>query len=65
MLYHKGINYSLGEVVNFFANRAGGAHYSKQLPRDLEQLITTPFWGQSPLKNALWQLGLVRTVLRL
>lgn len=26
--------YSIGDVIEFFANKAGGAHYSKDLPKD-------------------------------
>jgi hypothetical protein len=49
--------YSVGDVIEFFANKAGGAHYSKDMPKDFAELLTVGLGGQPVLVNALIQIA--------
>jgi len=51
--------YTVGDVINWFANKAGGAHYSRRLPEDFAQLLQLPFVGSAPIASSLHQLGRV------
>ncbi len=50
--------YSMKDVIGFYANIAGGAHYSADLPQDMADLLSLTFGGQAPLiAIALVQFG--------
>jgi hypothetical protein len=49
--------YSVGDIIEFFANKAGGAHYSKDMPKDFAELLTFGLGGQPFLINALVQVA--------
>jgi hypothetical protein len=51
--------YTIGELIDFFANKAGGAHYSPTLPKDFAELLTIGLGGQPVLMQALYQIGAV------
>ncbi len=55
----QGSRHTLEEVVEFFANRAGGAHYSKISPKEIGELLALSVFGMSPLKGIVWQVGFV------
>ncbi len=56
---YQGSRHTLEEVIEFFANRAGGAHYSKIFPREIGELVALSVFGVSPLKGVAWQVGFV------
>jgi hypothetical protein len=45
VLFYEGEHYSFREVVEFYANRSGGAHYSKTLPEAFARLTQTSIGG--------------------
>jgi hypothetical protein len=45
VLFYEGKHYSFKEVVEFYANRSGGAHYSKSLPETFARLTQTNIGG--------------------
>ena len=49
--------YLAKDIIAFFANKAGGAHYSPDLPEDFEQLLSFGLSGQPVLVNALLQMA--------
>jgi hypothetical protein len=49
--------YSVGDVIEFFANMAGGAHYSRNVRKDFAELLTFGLGGQPFLTNALVQVA--------
>ncbi len=49
--------YTVEDVIDWFANKAGGAHYSRRLPEDFAQLLQIPIVGNAPLVSSLHQLG--------
>lgn len=54
--YRKG-KYSVEEIITFFANKAGGAHFSPDLPEDFAQLLSFGLFGQPVLVRALIQIA--------
>jgi hypothetical protein len=57
LIKYKDRLYSVGDLIEFFANKAGGAHYSKDLPRDFAELLSFGLGGQPVLVNALVQVA--------
>jgi hypothetical protein len=57
LITYGGKLYSVGDLIEFFANRTGGAHYSKALPRDFAELLSFGLGGQPVLVNALIQVA--------
>jgi len=49
--------YLAKDIIAFFANKAGGAHYSPDLPQDFAQLLSFGLSGQPVLVNALLQMA--------
>lgn len=49
--------YLAKDIIAFFANKAGGAHYSPDLPEDFAQLLSFGLSGQPVLVNALLQMA--------
>ena len=54
---YRGGKYSVEEIITFFANRAGGAHFSPDLPKDFAQLLSFGLFGQPILVQALIQIA--------
>jgi len=54
--YREG-KYSIKEIITFFANKAGGAHFSSDLPKDFAQLLSFGLFGQPVLVRALIQIA--------
>ena len=54
---HREGKYSVGEIITFFANKAGGAHFSPDLPKDFAQLLSFGLFGQPVLVKALIQIA--------
>lgn len=56
ILEYKGKSYKVVDLIRFFANKAGGAHYSLDIERDYAELLSFNL-GIQPLQNALRQVG--------
>ena len=57
ILIYKEKPYLAKEIIAFFANKAGGAHYSPELPKDFGELMSFGLSGQPVLVNALLQMA--------
>jgi hypothetical protein len=57
LIKYKDKLYSVGDLIEFFANKAGGAHYSKDLPKDFVELLSFGLGGQPVLVNVLVQVA--------
>lgn len=57
VLYFNGVQYSLRTIVEWFANKAGGAHYSKQMPEVFSSLIQTRTRSLGTLEQVLLQFA--------
>ncbi len=57
ILTFKGNNYTAKSVIEWYANKAGGAHYSTRLPEDFAALISGNPLTFQPLANILTQIG--------
>lgn len=49
--------YSPRNVIEWYANKAGGAHYSSKIPEDFAALLTFNPMNAQPLANLLVQIG--------
>jgi hypothetical protein len=50
-------HYTPKQLIEFYANRAGGAHYSRSLPAELGGLVRFNIAGLQPVAIALLQIG--------
>jgi hypothetical protein len=57
ILSFNGNNYTAKTVIEWYANKAGGAHYSTRLPEDFATLLLQSPLNLQPLANILMQLG--------
>lgn len=57
ILAYKERPYLAKDIITFFANKAGGAHYSPDLPQDFAQLLSFGLSRQPLLVNALLQMA--------
>ncbi len=58
IIFFRDRKYTVRTIIEWFANKAGGAHYSRQLPEDFASLLTmSPFGQMAPIANALLQVG--------
>jgi hypothetical protein len=53
----RGKKYTIGDVIDWYANWAGGAHYSRNLPEDFAELLSLNLAGVEPIASALVQIG--------
>lgn len=53
----KGNRYTARTIIEWFANKAGGAHYASRLPEDFAALLSEGGPLAAPLTNILIQLG--------
>jgi hypothetical protein len=58
-----GVYYSPRKIIEWYANKAGGAHYSSTIPEVFSQLLSLNVMGIQPLANCLLQLGEVTLAL--
>jgi hypothetical protein len=57
MLRYKGIDYRVETLVEWFANKNGGAHYSKEVPLHFAELMSPGFRNLANLPIYFTQLG--------
>jgi hypothetical protein len=53
----RGNNYTPRKVIEWYANKAGGAHYSRTLPEDFAELLALNVMMVQPLAAVLVQIG--------
>lgn len=54
---YQGIQYTPKTIIEWFANRAGGSHYSKSMPRPFAEMLTLNLGAIKPLPQMLLQLA--------
>lgn len=57
ILFFRGNKYTAKTVIEWYANKAGGAHYSTRLPEDFAALLLQSPFNLQPLANILRQMG--------
>jgi hypothetical protein len=57
IVFFKGQKYTSRDLIRWYANWAGGSHYSPNLPEDFAQLLSLNASGVEPIANALVQIG--------
>lgn len=57
LILFRGTNYSPRKVIEWYANKAGGAHYSGRIPADFAALMSLNLMNMQPLANLLVQIG--------
>lgn len=50
-------SYSMRNIIEFYANKAGGSHYASDIPQDFIDLLTIHIGGQPSIATALLQFG--------
>jgi hypothetical protein len=57
IILFNGNTYTAKTVIEWYANKAGGAHYSTRLPEDFARLLLQSPFNLQPLAHILTQLG--------
>ncbi len=57
ILIYMSEKYSIKDIIEFYANKAGGSHYALDIPKDFADLLTIHVLGQPPIAHALLQFG--------
>ena len=57
IVFFKGNRYTARIIIDWFANKAGGAHYATRIPEDFAALLSEGSLAAEPLANVLVQLG--------
>jgi hypothetical protein len=57
VIFYRGNTYNVRKIIEWYANWAGGAHYSRQLPEDFAALLSLNPVNLQPIANALVQVG--------
>lgn len=57
LIQFKGNAYSPRTVIEWYANKAGGSHYSSKIPEDFAALLALNLMNMQPLANLLVQIG--------
>lgn len=57
IIYYEKQHYKTSEIISFFANNAGGSHYSTKVKKDFAQMLTIGLNGQPVLINFLLQIA--------
>jgi hypothetical protein len=57
ILLFKGNSYTAKTIIEWYANKSGGAHYSTRLPEDFATLLLQSPFNLQPLANILTQMG--------
>lgn len=50
-------SYTMKNIIEFYANKAGGSHYAPDMPQDFLDLLTFNIGGLPSIANALLQFG--------
>lgn len=53
----RGTSYSPRNIIEWYANKGGGAHYSSRIPEDFAALMSLNLMNMQPLANLLLQIG--------
>lgn len=65
IVYYAKRHYKAADIIGFFANNAGGAHYAPNIAKDFAQMLTIGLNGQPVLVNFLLQIAEVTYALGL
>ncbi len=57
IILFRGNRYTVRDLIEWYANKAGGAHYSRKLPQDFADLLELPFLKENLIINTLVQIG--------
>lgn len=57
IVFFKGNRYTARTIIDWYANKAGGAHYATRIPEDFAALLSEGSLAAEPLANVLVQLG--------
>ena len=57
LILYRGTIYSARTIIEWYANKAGGAHYSSKIPEDFAALMALNLMDMKPLANLLVQIG--------
>ena len=57
LIQFKGNVYSPRAIIEWYANKAGGSHYSSKIPEDFAALLALNLMNMQPLANLLVQIG--------
>jgi hypothetical protein len=57
IILYKGNKYTSRKLIEWYANWAGGAHYSRHFPEDFAELLAFNPMGLQPIGNLLVQIG--------
>lgn len=57
LIQFRGNAYSPRTVIEWYANKAGGSHYSSKIPEDFAALLALNMMNMQPLANLLVQIG--------
>jgi hypothetical protein len=57
LILFRGTNYSPRKIIEWYANKAGGSHYSSSIPEDFVALMSLNLKNMQPLANLLVQIG--------
>lgn len=57
LILFKGSHYTPRKIIEWYANKAGGAHYASKIPEDFAALMTLNLMNMQPLANLLLQVG--------
>jgi hypothetical protein len=49
--------YRVRDIIEFYANKAGGSHYSPDIPKDFAEILSMTFGGQTMLGSGLQQIA--------
>ena len=57
LIQFKGNDYSPRTIIEWYANKSGGSHYSRKIPEDFAALLALNLMNMQPLANLLVQIG--------
>ncbi|ADJ29690.1 hypothetical protein [Nitrosococcus watsonii] len=57
LILFKGARYTPRKIIEWYANKAGGAHYASRIPEDFAALMTLNPMNTQPLANLLVQIS--------
>lgn len=56
-ILYQGVQYTPTTIIEWFANKAGGSHYSVSMPKHFVEMLTLRIGSLDPLRNMLLQLA--------
>jgi hypothetical protein len=54
---YKTRTYRVRDIIEFYANKAGGSHYSSDIPKDFAEILSLTLGGQTVLGSGLQQIA--------